>query len=298
MNRPSFVKWGLALLLLVGGVFFGINYSNKNKIGAGKGQSNLFTVEKMDLEQKVTIAGFIIPEKKTIIAAPFNGYVKKIYVKVGDFVKSGEPLVSIVQSLQSIDPIYPLLAPFSGTVVQVLRSEGEYVKQDDSKFYIMRIDQLDKLVFRSLTPEIDIVKIKIGQVAIIKAKAILDKTYKGKVRKLFLAAREQDDERSPKVEFQSEISIDDPDDQLKSGLSAVVDIVTNKRTKVFAVPHEYIEQNGAKNFVTLESGEKKEITLGMQNESMFEVLKGLTGGEKLRQVDFLKMLEGGEGAIP
>ena len=44
-------------------------------------------VKRMDLNEKISIVGNVEPEKKTIITAPFDGYVQKMYVKIGDKVK-------------------------------------------------------------------------------------------------------------------------------------------------------------------------------------------------------------------
>ena len=53
---------------------------------------------------------------------------EKIYVKFGQHVKEGDPIVSLEQSLHSQhEEIYPLRAPFEGDVVQILHNEGEYV---------------------------------------------------------------------------------------------------------------------------------------------------------------------------
>ena len=74
-------------------------------------------VIRQDLVQRVTIAGTVTPLKKTVITAPYSGYVKKIYVKIGDLVKRGDPIVSVVQSLQGGDDVFPLRSPLDGVVV-------------------------------------------------------------------------------------------------------------------------------------------------------------------------------------
>lgn len=248
-------------------------------------------VKKIDLIQRVTIAGNIDPRKKTVVTAQYNGYVKKLFVKTGQKIKKGDPLVSVVQSLQSSDPVFPLRSPLSGTVVQILKEEGEFVKQADSSDYILRVDSLDDLFVISDVPEIERVKIKPGQEAIVKASAVLNKQYKGVVREVALASKLQDSWRgNSKVEFRTKIQIVDFDDDLKPGMSAIVDIVTDKKKDVLVVPHEFILKENDQYFVLSVAGEKKPITVGLQNESVFEILEGVKEGEEVRQVDFLSII--------
>lgn len=251
------------------------------------------SVKRLDLIQRVTIAGNVEPKRKTIVTAPFNGYVKKIFVKVGDKVKKGDPLVSVAQSLQSTDPVYPLRSPFNGTVVQVLKDEGEFVKQDDPKDYILRVDSLDELYVFSDVPEIDSVKIVSGQEAVIKASAILDKKYHGIVTEISIASKLQDDWRgNSKVEFRIKIKVTDFDKDLKPGMSTIVDIITFKKESVLALPHEFILKENDHFFAIRPSGKRTEIKVGIQNESFFEIIEGLNEGQEVKQVDFMEILSG------
>lgn len=252
-----------------------------------------FPVQKMDLVQQVTIAGNVMPERKTIVTAPFSGYVKTLHVKVGDEVEKGDPLVSVVSSLQSTDPVFPLRSPFDGTVVEVPKEVGEFVTKDDTKDYLLRVDSLRSLYIFSHVPEVDRTKIRKGLEVIIRASAILDKTYKGRVEEVALASRQQ--ERlsfvGSSVEFRTKIKILDFDEDLKPGMSAILDIVTHKKEDVLAVPHEFIFKDSGQYYAFLKDGERVEVQVGLQNEFHFEITGGVKEGQVLRQVDFVKMLE-------
>jgi multidrug efflux pump subunit AcrA (membrane-fusion protein) len=265
--------------------------------GGGKSQSsNIGTVTRGDLVQRVTIAGTANPNRKTIISAPYNGYVRKIYVQIGQKVREGDPVISLAQSLRgSAEDVYPLRAPFNGTVVQVLRTEGEYVEQVSSQGNgnaMVRIDDLTRTFVEANSPEIEVGKLKLGQEAVIKASAVLSRSYKGKIEHISLAAKEQKDWDKSRVEFPVLIEVTDNDGQLKPGMSVIVDIITNKLTKVLTLRHEFIQKDGEKYFVVTESGEKKNIEVGLQNEEAFEIKSGLNEGEKVRQTDFLSIVKG------
>lgn len=245
-----------------------------------------------DIIQRVTIAGTVIPNRRTIVAAPYSGYVRKVFVKIGQTVKPGDPVVSITQSLQSSDPVFPLRAPFSGTVVQVEKSEGEYVKEGDPKEFIVRIDDLTKIFIVANAPEIDRVKVILGQEALIKASAILNKSYKGIIREMSLAAKDREQFGRSQVEFPIRIEVLNPDSELSPGMSVVIDIITNKKTNVLTLGHEFLYKEGEKYFVTLKNGSKRYVTIGLQDEQAFEITSGLKEGEQVKQVDFAALSEG------
>ncbi len=272
-----------ALVAIVVGCFFFFRSGGST----GKGKDGIGIVIRQDIMQRVTIAGTVTPLKKTIITAPYNGYVKKLFVKVGDKVKQGDPIVSVVQSLQAGDNSFPLRSPLTGTVVQIEKSEGEFVKEGDPKEFILRIDDASKLYVVANAPEIDRVKVKAGQDAVIKASAILSRKYKGVIRELSLAAREKDQwSRSQVVEFPIRIEIMDGDDTIKSGMSVVIDVITSKKENVLTLRHEFIRRDNEKYFVVLNSGKRKDIQVGIQNEEGFEIVSGLEEGEKIKQIDF------------
>ena len=279
--KSKFFLFGFFLIAIISlyFVFFKTSEGGK-KTKSGK-------VEIKDFEQKVTIAGIIVPFRKTIVTAPYNGYVKKLFVKLGQKVQVNDPLVSVVQSLQSTDNPFPLRSPYSGSVVQIEKNEGEFVKEGDPKEFIMRIDDLSKHFVIANAPEIDRVKLKIGYETVVRASAIVNKKYKGIIREMSLAAKEKDQwARNPIVEFSIRIELLDADEDVKPGMSVLVDVITFKKPSVAMVRHEFVRKKNDKNFVFLENGEKREVQLGQQNEEGFEVLSGISEGTLLKQIDF------------
>lgn len=284
MKNSSKKKWiALALVLAVGTGYY---FFYPQKTVEVSQQTTI--VKKGEILQRVTIAGVIEALKSTQVTAPYDGYVQKIFVKIGDKVKSGDPLVAISQTLQSSESVFPIRSPFTGTVVQVIKTEGQFVRQSTANDFIIRIDDVSRLFVNADVPEIDIVKVKQGQEAIIKASPILDKTYKGIVKDISLAATLQEayNNRS-QAEYRVKLEIVDIDDQLKPGMSTILDIIPAKKTDVLTVAHEYIDKQNDKYYVTLKNNERREIKVGMQNESIVEILSGLKEGDELKQVDFI-----------
>jgi multidrug efflux pump subunit AcrA (membrane-fusion protein) len=289
MSRYSKNK-SLILIIAVACLAAILYFALRSKPGGGGESAQIGKVTRGELIQRVTIAGTAEPVRSTIVAAPYDGYVKKIFVKLGDHVASGDPLVSIAQSLQSAESVFPVRAPFAGLVTQVLKTEGQFVKTGDTKDFVLRIDDMSRMFIQSNVPEIDVVKIKSGLDAVVKVSAILSRTYKGVVRDIALASstKEQWGQRS-QVDYQMKIEITNVDAQLKPGMTAIVDIITNKIENALMLPHEFIYKEGEKYYVVMKDGNHRDIKVGAQNEMDFEILSGLREGEEVRQVDFAKL---------
>ena len=272
------------IAFIIGSIYFFVNQTQRSSQS-----EKITTVKYMDLEQKISIAGSIEPEKKAIITAPFDGYVHKLYVKIGDQVKKNAPIVSVTETLQFYGPIYPIKAPFDGTVVQSVKKEGELVRKNNLEQYLVRIDKLDTLYVEFDVPELYRLQIKPGQSAIVKIAAILNKQYKGMVESVSLAAKHQVNWReNDNAEFLSKVQILDIDNNIKPGMSAIIDIVTLKKEQVLALPHEFIFREKDSFFVIMQNDQKKVITVGIQNEFYSEITDGLRAGNKVKQIDYFK----------
>lgn len=248
--------------------------------------SNNVPVVKDEIIQKITLAGVIESKHSSIISAPYDGYVKKLFVRVGDKVKINDPLVSVMQSLVSNENIFPIRAPISGTVVQILKNEGQSVPANNQTDYILRIDDLSNLNVSAKVTELDFNKIKSKQECLIKSTAVMNKVYHGEVSEIHLAATKVEGWDRGQVEFRVKISVKDFDDMVKPGMTVMIDLVTARKDKILVLPHEYIIEENGEYYVKLVKGEKRLIKIGIQNESLSEIISGVKEGEEVSMVDF------------
>lgn len=295
-SRNSLI--GIALISLAAGIAFAIL---KPKLplpmgGAGvvgkKGQ-RYGAVKRGDLIQRVTVSGTVHPARRTIFVAPYSGYIQRVYVKVGQKVRKGDPVISITTSLQSPEQVYPIRAPFSGTVVSLSKMEGEYVTEKDTKDIIARIDDLDHYNVIAKAPETDAARIKKNMQVEIKVNAIQKSTLKGIVRTIELAAEDADGWKSQQSTFKVTVEIQNPPPDLRSGQTAVIDIVTERFTDVLYLEHEFINRDDDQFFVIDRAGRRRNVELGAQSDMAAEIKSGLQEGDQVEQVDFLKLLESG-----
>ena len=274
---------------LIGAIALGIQfYLQGKKDGEGH---RLGEVMRMDLVQRVTIAGTITPLRTTLITAPYNGYVQKLYVSLGDLVKKNAPLVSVAESIFSSGPVFPIRAPFSGVVVHIQKHQGQSVKQADFKEYLLRLDDITKMFVTAQVPEIEILKLAKEQKAKIRISAIPNQTYSGVVREISLAGLTEQEYGRSQVEFSISIEMTDFDEKVKPGMTVIADVISEEKKDVLVLGHEFIHQDDDKYYVITAAGARKPVELGLRNESFGEVKSGLEEGTRVRQVDFLGLVE-------
>ena len=290
MKTSTIIKFFTALLTILSVIWFIYLFIDRGSKPSLVRKTK--TVTRMDLNEKISIVGNVEPEKKTIITAPFDGYVQRMYVKIGDKVKKNAPIVSLRETLQSFNQVYyPIRVPFSGTVVQVLKEEGEFVTKNNVEDYLVRIDKLDNLYIEFDIPELYRLKIKPGQKAIIKISTILNKQYRGVIESVSLSAKHQVSWReNDNIEFESKAKILDIDENIHPGMSAVIDIISAEKKQALVLPNEFISRKNNTFFVVMENNQKRDIRVGIQNESYFEITDGLQEGDKVKQMDSIDIL--------
>lgn len=274
-NRDSILKW----------------FDGNLPAAYSAAQVRLGEVRKGEIVVSVTAAGTAYSAKSTAVSAPYNGYVKKVFVKIGDQVKTGDPILSVAESTMAKDEeIYPLLASFKGTIVEVNVSPGEQVKGcggNDAKSDLIRIEDFSSFYILAELPELDYVKVKKNLAAKIKISAIIDKTFNGEIINLNLASKSQDRWDRNKVVFPVKISLNEHDSRLRPGMSALVDIIVASKKDALLLEHEFIEEANGEYYVTTEHGDRIQVRIGLQNEMVAEITDGLFENQKIRQVDFL-----------
>lgn len=280
-------------------VFFavGVGWSFYGGSPGGMKTKRLGKVKRGDLIQRVTVSGMIYPARRTIFVAPYDGYIRRIYVKIGQKIKMNEPVVSIASSLMSPEQVFPIRAPFAGTVVDIEKREGEYVGKDEQKNKtIVRVDDQEKFYVVAKAAELDASRVKIGMEVEIRINAFKHGLLKGVVREIDLAAQEADGWKEQQATFGIRVEIIDPPPDLRSGQSAIVDVVTGKYENVLYLEHEFINRDNkageSQDFVITAKGKRKNIKTGRQTDVAVEVVDGLSEGDEVEQIDFLKLLEG------
>ena len=131
-----------------------------------------------------------------------------------------------------------IYSPMAGTVSELNKEVGEIALgsqfQEDVILVVSNLEGMEALVD---VDENDIVSIELGQSAEIEIDALPDQTFHGKVTEIANSAKTSSEGTSEqKTEFEVKIAITDASDQLRPGMTATSDVITEVRDSVLAVP--------------------------------------------------------------
>jgi len=179
-------------------------------------------------------------------------------------------------------------APIDGTVVSVGVKEKDVLssKNNTSTNAIVLVNT-GHVEFWGSVDEIDIMKIKVGQKAAISVDAVPGKIFKGVVS--FISPKGTADANNV-VKYSIRVKLDPTDVALKGKLTATADIGISTIENALLVPLSAVTTTGSVSTVTVateEKGvaEKREVTLGTQNQQYVQVTKGLVDGDTVIIVD-------------
>ncbi|MGB7604686.1 MAG: HlyD family efflux transporter periplasmic adaptor subunit, partial [Lutisporaceae bacterium] len=124
----------------------------------------------------------------------------------------------------------------------------------------------------------DAIQISQGQRAEVKIKG-LDKTYEGTVSSIGEAAEISFTGTNKEAKVNVEVSISNPDDKIKAGYEADVDIVLVETKEAISISFEALEedQEGKSFIYVVQNGKavKRYIKIGTETEFDIQVLEGL-----------------------
>ncbi len=183
-------------------------------------------------------------EIETIVKAPISGYVLSKTVQVGD-------------------PVTPLTTYQEGTV-------------------LMKMANMSKLLFKGTVDEIDVGKLKEGQVAEIKVGALPTDKIVGSLTKISLKAEKKENA----TVFPIEILVPTKEGStLRAGYSANANVIIQKKDSVLVVPERVVTFRNDSSFVKVALGEGKSeerlIKTGLSDAVNIEVSQGLKEGDEV-----------------
>ncbi len=131
-----------------------------------------------------------------------------------------------------------IYSPMAGTVSELNKEQGEIALgsqfQEDVILVVSNLEGMEALVD---VDENDIVSIELGQSAEIEIDALPDTVFHGEVSEIANSAKTSRDGTSDqKTEFEVKIAITDASDQLRPGMTATGDVITQVRDSALAVP--------------------------------------------------------------
>jgi RND family efflux transporter MFP subunit len=133
-------------------------------------------------------------------------------------------------------------SPMAGVVITRGIQLGQTVTSGVSSFnegtVLFTVANLKSMIIRVNLNEVDIAKVKVGQLVRVTLDAYPQKTFTGRVRFVAPAAKLQD---KIKV-FEVEVAIDALEDSFRTGMSANVEILGERRAATLSIPLEALQR--------------------------------------------------------
>jgi len=166
------------------------------------------------------------------------------------------------------------VAPIDGIVSFIAVRVGENVVpgiQNSSGSYLMTISDMSVVTAEVMADETDIVNVHLGQVADVTIDAVPGKTYKGKVtmlgdqailRSSGLATTQTTASNQEAKDFKVVVTLDDPPDNIRPGLSSTAKIQTAQQKGVLAIPLQCLALRTRKDLDEAQKAAEKKANAG------------------------------------
>jgi cobalt-zinc-cadmium efflux system membrane fusion protein len=174
--------------------------------------------------------------------------------------------------------IFPLIAPFTGTVVEQHIVLGEFIKPEDKPYTIA---DLSHLWIQLDIYEKDLRWVEVGKTVDIKVNAYPDENFEGKIT--YVSDILDESTRAAKAR----VEILNMDGKLKPGMfaTAIISIPSSDNEEGIVVLSTAIQQIEGKSAVFVQEGEDsfemRGVSLGQHSGDYVQVLKGLSPGDKV-----------------
>jgi HlyD family secretion protein len=162
-------------------------------------------------------------------------------------------------------------APFAGVITLVENKPGDKVEPGTLAF---RLDDLSRLLVDLEVSEVDVNRIDVGQNVTMTFDAVLAKEYHGEVIEVDLVGTEV----QGVVNFTVTVELNDPDGDIRPGMTSAVNIVIEQLDEALLIPNRAVRVVEEERVVFVlkpdNSIEKVAVTLGASSDESSEVVGG------------------------
>ena len=170
-----------------------------------------------------------------------------------------------------------ITASFDGVVADIYIKEGQQLSATSPAIYLIDPSEIK---LSGVIDEMDVSKVKLGQEVTITLDALPDKEVKGRVTFVSPASTAQ----AGVVFYKTTITLENPDEELKDGMSANAEIVIEEHDGVLLIPNRAVQGSLEKPWVEVVTEgqiEERQINIGLSDGTYTEILSGLEEGEEV-----------------
>lgn len=173
-----------------------------------------------------------------------------------------------------------IVAPFDGVAAEVLINEGQQLSSMTYANPAVRLIDPSEIEMSGMIDEIDIASVELAQETEITLDALPGKELGGRVAFISQAGTIQ----AGVVSYKTTIVLTTPDEDIRDGMSATAEIITDRREDVLLIPNRAIQGSWDSPWVEVlieEGTEERPVTLGLSDGIRTEVLSGLELAEEV-----------------
>jgi len=173
-----------------------------------------------------------------------------------------------------------IVAPFDGVAAEVLINEGQQLSSVTYANPAVHLIDPSEIEMSGMIDEIDIASVELAQEAEITLDALPGKELNGKVTFISQAGTIQ----AGVVSYKTTIVLTTPDEDIRDGMSATAEIITDRREDVLLIPNRAIQGSWDSPWVEVlieEGTEERPVTLGLSDGIRTEGLSGLEMAEEV-----------------
>ncbi len=235
--------------------------------------------------------------------AAYKVEVARYESALGDVARAKAALKQSQDSLSKTS----IYAPMAGVVTELRREQGEIaIGSQFQEDVIMVISDLAEMEVQLDVDENDIVSVAIGDLAVVEVDALLGQELSGSVYEISNSAKMSEAQTTnQKTEFEVKVAINEKRPELRPGMTASADIVTETRESTLSVPIQCVTVRTLEQLKSGKGGEEaaagfqadkdgfvqvvfvlddgkavaRQVETGIQSDSLIEIHSGLSDGE-------------------
>ncbi|WP_220432172.1 efflux RND transporter periplasmic adaptor subunit [Falsirhodobacter xinxiangensis] len=184
-----------------------------------------------------------------------------------------------------------ITAPINGTVVAIVTQQGQTVNANQSTPTIVKLADLENMVVKAEISEADVVRVKSGQDVTFSILGDPERVFEASVRAIEPAPAGIKDADTISTEeaiyYNGLFDVENPDGQLRIGMTAEVTIALAAARDVLIVPSAALGARSGQGYTVsvydpaTQAVARRAIVVGMNNNVSAEVISGLEEGEQI-----------------
>ncbi|MBM3251622.1 MAG: HlyD family efflux transporter periplasmic adaptor subunit [Candidatus Omnitrophica bacterium] len=247
------------------------------------------------IENVISVSGNVESQNRLEIIPPISGRIEEILCEEGNEVKKGAILAwmssteraalldaarskgeEAFQYWQDAYRATPLVAPIDGVVIKRSVEPGQTVTATTPVLVLS-----DRLIVKAWVDESDISKVQDGQKSAIRLDAYPQVPVDAEVTHISYDATIANNVTI----YEVDILPQQVPEFFRSGMSASVDIIQQKKENVLLIPFDAVENKDGASYVNVKQPNagtaRKKVVLGMTDQINFEVISGLSETDEI-----------------